>query len=832
MQDSVSEIQINANDPQTNPTGRVAAFGLGFVVAWQSVRSTTPLSYDILLKTLDFTGNTINGPFSIDPTATTNQINPRLYSLPNGVFLIVWIGINTSTGKQANFFQLFDKNGNRSGSILPNEGPAFANWDQSDSFAGILSDGTFVITWNNKTTTWVQKYTSNGTKIGQPISVFGTDDTPTSPLVVGLNSDRFVVIASFGDDLVGKMFTNAGVLYRDNFAINTVSPVYSYNLKANPDGFIVVYTGLNVQTNFLSIYSQSFDYDANTLGDELMIDSPTYGDDVNPFVTILKDNCLIISFETNSSATLGNTKDIYLKKFAQNLNLITDDMKVNSDTTDEAYAARGTPFTNSGGFVLVWNQLDVNTGSYLVKVKIFTHGEDPFILIKNQLRISQGNSHVFSNFDINTLGLGTIIYTATFVSNGYFSLATSINSPIFSFTQADVDNSLLYFTHDGSKYAPSYYLQSTNQTFTSDNIKVIVTFSFLPWFVKNSIKIEQNSSIIITNSMINGEVSDNFVPYFIVYSNISCHFELTTAPKVPIYNFTLTNITNLALIFVADNSKVTPSYLLGLQDGNNQIVNKSGTITYYLALNVIRSKFTIKQGEKLLLTKNMLDVQIDQKLVARYIVERSVAGYFALKYNLDNDVKSFTNQEIYNLEVYYVQDGSLTSPDIYLHVTDGMTTTNTFYITTTFVPLYTLTTNKLEINKGETINITTLNFNGSCSEDCDLSTVIFVIDSIVHGQFLLDNQEAVVSFSLQDVFLGSITFMHDNTTSNPYYRASIGNGETQTSPLQALISFNKQNPYPIFLLNFLIIFQGDMLFLSNKYFLAYDGGINTDFIFI
>jgi hypothetical protein len=209
-----------------------------------------------------------------------------------------------------------------------------------------------------------------------------------------------------------------------------------------------------------------------------------------------------------------------------------------------------------------------------------------------------------------------------------------------------------------------------------------------------------------------------------------------------------------------------------------------------------------------------------------------VAGYFALKYNLDNDVKSFTNQEIYNLEVYYVQDGSLTSPDIYLHVTDGMTTTNTFYITTTFVPLYTLTTNKLEINKGETINITTLNFNGSCSEDCDLSTVIFVIDSIVHGQFLLDNQEAVVSFSLQDVFLGSITFMHDNTTSNPYYRASIGNGETQTSPLQALISFNKQNPYPIFLINVLIIFQGDMLFLSNKYFLAYDGGINTDFIFI
>ena len=323
LQEAVTEFQINSNDPGIDPKARVTSFGQGFVVVWQALR-TGSNSQDILIKTFDNTGKTIQGPFSIDPTAKTNQTNPKFFQLSNGTSILVWIGFNSTTGKTANYFQLFNSSGSPSGSIKLNENSSFSEWDQADAFAGSLSNGGFVFSWANQTTVWFQRYYANGTSAGQPQMAFDPEDYPRKPSVIGLNNGFFVVLAFFGDDLVGRMFTASGVLYKNSFSITTVSPVASPSLKSTPEGFLVLYTGMNTTTGFQDIYGQFFDYEANALGNEQAMDTAIYGDDVNPFLTVLKDNCMILSFETNSDSS--NSKSIYLKKYAQNMELIADDV--------------------------------------------------------------------------------------------------------------------------------------------------------------------------------------------------------------------------------------------------------------------------------------------------------------------------------------------------------------------------------------------------------------------------------------------------------------------------------------------------------------------------
>ena len=294
---------------------------------------------------------------------------------------------------------------------------------------------------------------------------------------MGLNSGDIVIVAAFGDDLLGKLFSNDGLeVIQNDFGINTVSPVDSQYLQVTSDGFMVIYAGWNNDTKMKDIYGQYFNVEGKTIGDEVIMHNATKGNDSTTFITVLEDQCFIMTFDLISSAT---GSDVYYEKFDPNGLITTTETIINTVTTGEQYGNNGGMFSN-GNFVIIWNDYDTINKIYNIRGKIYSHGNDPFRFVQNTLLIKQGQSKCIEDSEINTLGLGNITYTSDLVSNGYFSLITAKTTPMSSFTQDDVDNLRLYFTHSGSSSAPSYYLKSTNGTNTSDWVKADVTFNLLP----------------------------------------------------------------------------------------------------------------------------------------------------------------------------------------------------------------------------------------------------------------------------------------------------------------------------------------------------------------
>lgn len=586
-----------------------------------------------------------------------------------------------------------------------------------------------------------------------------------------------------------------------------------------------IWVSQNPISGLQSVYGQSFDFDANPIGTEVLFHNASTNDDANPFTFALQDYCYMVAFDNGTDA---NTRSIMMLKYNEvNAQLTADPIQINSGS-DGSYLVKGAQIPGGFNFLVVWS-IKTATG-YGINAQIYTHGSDPFYFARNTLTIKQGQSKIIQNYEINTIGGGTYTYTATYVSFGYFSKSSAGTTPITSFIQQDINNQLIYFTHDGSNQAPFYFLESTDGTVANTTTtQVAVTFKLLPQFLVNSIEIEQNTQVLVTTSMIDGQVADNNVPIFIVYSNLSCHFAIITSPLIPITTFTQDNITSLLIVFIVDDSITVPSYLLGMQDGDGSIVNSTGTVNYYQSTKVLRASFTVQQGATINLARSMLDVSIDSGLIATFIIVKSTAGYFFPISNPQNQLKSFTNEDINSNLIYYIHDGSFQEPNINFLVNDGLVTLEGQSFAITFIPTFYISSNKLVINDGETVIITPQMLEITCSNNCDNSAISIMVLNVIHGQFIMYERN-VTSFAFRDILMGQISFAHDNSNESPHYSIEIGNNNYQTSPDEALVSFNGDSPSPILENNIISINQGSNTTIQKSSLFGYDG-INNDFNF-
>ena len=819
--------QINANDARITPHSQVASFTNGFAVSWQSLANdSNGIFYlELLVQSVQmstFTGEIKYQPVQIDTLKNINDfnMNPRMVSLNNGQLVTIWLNLHPKTFKSAIYGQIFDINGTVLGEKFPIDfNGTFSNWDQTSPDVSNLQNGGFAVVWANDTQTLAQKFYADGAVFGQYFEVYDGKYPSPKPRIKSLYNGDFIIVFTIGANLMGKLFSKEGKAYRDIFDANTASPVDSYDVSPAPDGFLIIYSW-KLNSSYHKMSGQYFDYTGNTLGIEITYDFASITNISNPHIAVLEDKCFILSFERYNEQT---SMDVYLAKYDPSGNISTKGANLvkRQDSQSDIYVAN----LQDNQFVAVLNDV------YYVTAQIFTHGEDPFIFHTNRIKIKQGYSINIDNSMIDTLAIGNIAYTAKNVINGYFSLISAKTAPIFTFTQDDINNYKLFFTHDDSLFSPFFYLKSRNETNSSDWKEVSVNFIKLPKFIYNRIEIEQNQQITITNSMVDGETFDNSSPLFVISSNISCHFESKKQPGIAISSFSKENITNLSIIFVAADSMNTPSYKLGITDSDDK-TNSSGIISYYIALKVNVSSFSIKQGQSLVITKEMLDVQIDSKLTAKFIVSQALNGHFASKTSLitsDFNIFSFTKEQIAEQDISFIHDGTLNEPEILLLVSDGIVTTDSFKIAIDFIPNCEFINNNLKINKGQNLLITQESIDGNCTQNSQPRYIFFTITNLLHGKFIVKDQQNS-TFSLQNIIMKEVFFLHDNSDIAPSYIVSIGVISVQSEAFEAIVSFNGQNPVPILKKNSLDINQGDKKLIVIDNLNASDG-VNSDFLF-
>jgi hypothetical protein len=199
-----AEFRINTTTYSTQYEPSVAAYTGGFVVTWANAAGNVDTSsYGVFGTRFDNAGNVVQtggqSEFQVNTYTTSHQWESDVAAYSNGSYVVVW----RSEGQEGDGYsgvygQRYASNGNKLG------GEFHVNSHVSDyQFAprvATLSDGGFVVVWQSRGQdgwddgVYGQRYDASGSKAGGEFRVnVATEYTQGQPDVTGLSTGGFVV---------------------------------------------------------------------------------------------------------------------------------------------------------------------------------------------------------------------------------------------------------------------------------------------------------------------------------------------------------------------------------------------------------------------------------------------------------------------------------------------------------------------------------------------------------------------------------------------------------------------------------------------------------------
>ncbi|QQO32159.1 AIDA repeat-containing protein [Bradyrhizobium diazoefficiens] len=352
-------VNTQTNGSQASPVVTGLSNG-GFVVSWQDQNST---SGDIKAQIYGANGAKVGGEFLINSVTANNQNTPAITGLPNGGFVVAW----TNQGSVAPDIkaQVYDANGAKVGSeFLVNS--ASANFDQERASIATLSNGDFVVTWNDfRTGNWEVRGqvfhpgASGATKVGSEFTVdTAYYNSRMVAGVTGLANGNFVI--SFEDtsgEVRAQVFTAGGNKVGSEFQVNTQTggnQGFSSITALTGGGFVVTWSDEGTADGSGSgIKAQVYDAAGNKIGGEYIVNSQTNSYQYYPTVSALANGGFVISWQ-DFSQMLGDKSSYGIT--AQVFNLlnaptaptivsVTDDVSPNSGALANGASTNDTDLT-------------------------------------------------------------------------------------------------------------------------------------------------------------------------------------------------------------------------------------------------------------------------------------------------------------------------------------------------------------------------------------------------------------------------------------------------------------------------------------------------------
>lgn len=352
-------VNTQTNGSQASPVVTGLSNG-GFVVSWQDQNST---SGDIKAQIYGANGAPVGGEFLINSVTANNQNTPAITGLPNGGFVVAW----TNQGSVAPDIkaQVYDANGAKVGSeFLVNS--ASANFDQERASIATLSNGDFVVTWNDfRTGNWEVRGqvfhpgASGATKVGSEFTVdTAYYNNRMVAGVTGLANGNFVI--SFEDtsgEIRAQVFTVGGNKVGSEFQVNTQTggnQGFSSITALTGGGFVVTWSDEGTADGSGSgIKAQVYDAAGNKIGGEYIVNSQTNSYQYYPTVSALANGGFVISWQ-DFSQTLGDKSSYGITAQVFNLSnaptaptivSVTDDVSPNSGALANGASTNDTNLT-------------------------------------------------------------------------------------------------------------------------------------------------------------------------------------------------------------------------------------------------------------------------------------------------------------------------------------------------------------------------------------------------------------------------------------------------------------------------------------------------------
>ena len=311
----------------------------------------------------------------------------------------------------------------------------------------------------------------------------------------------------------------------------------------------------------------------------------------------------------------------------------------------------------------------------------------PIVLLENQLTLSNGQTVVLSTSNLQASEAGfnesQLTFTVGNVQNGYFATVptgSSASKNLTSFTQGQVQSGAIEFVHDGHDQAPGYSVLVSDGTQSTLPSVAMIDFAGAPIITRNQLNITVGGIVTLTPALLNVTITDGSTPDQVVLtiSNLQRATVTSTVTGQPVNSFTLTDLQAGKIQLTQDGSLITPSYTLVAQGATGQTSAPSQVQVYFsnqgvYAPQLVNNYLTVTQGQATMLSSRYLSAQqsfTGQALnnLTMFYVSNLEYGHFSLTSQPQTWMSAFSQQQLLEGQVQFVQDGSSWVPGYQIEV--------------------------------------------------------------------------------------------------------------------------------------------------------------------
>lgn len=265
----------------------------------------------------------------------------------------------------------------------------FITGDQELPAIANLTDGTFIITWHGVGQDSVSRdvygriHHIDGRPKGSEFRVNNyTTGDQTNTSVAGIFGGGFVICwdgageGGEANDIYAKIYLENGMAQGKDFRVNTyiTGDQTACHVSAMPNGgFIVVWSGAGADDDF-GVFAQMFKANGDKKGSEFRVNDYKTGNQVNPFVSYLKDGRFIIAWQGAGPSSV--LSDIFARIFDANGVAALPEFLVNIDSAGNQYNAMICPLAN-GGYIIGWDGPGMGATNSEVFAKIYAADGTP-----------------------------------------------------------------------------------------------------------------------------------------------------------------------------------------------------------------------------------------------------------------------------------------------------------------------------------------------------------------------------------------------------------------------------------------------------------------------
>ncbi|QOJ23020.1 MAG: DUF4347 domain-containing protein [Gammaproteobacteria bacterium] len=323
-----------------------------------------------------YSGVLSSGEFRVNTYTDNVQAESSITGLSTGGFVVSWLSEGQDGSRDHIYAQRYEANGVAQGAEFKVDTNA-SKFDSSfDSSVIGLPNGGFVVNWmSSDGDLHLQRYDANGIVQGGEMNVRNVNPLIVSP-IAALSDGGFVTNWHGLAGIYAQRYDANGVAQGAEFKVNTTrddGQTESSITGLSDGGFVVSWTsevrnGFGVDSD--EIFAQLYDANGVAQGPEFRVNTTTDDDQKESSISGLTNGGFVVSWITADQDVDKHGGGIYAQRYDASGVAQGAEFQVNTTTTKFPDNSSLTALSN-GGFVAIWQALDVGRASFGIFVQRF-----------------------------------------------------------------------------------------------------------------------------------------------------------------------------------------------------------------------------------------------------------------------------------------------------------------------------------------------------------------------------------------------------------------------------------------------------------------------------